>query len=41
MTAPAYTMTWTAKTNCALSRRNRIESAIITRTRLKTDRIGW
>src|SRR3989441_4080954 len=33
-------MVWTAKMNCALRSRKRTESASMTRTRLKTDRIG-
>src|SRR5713226_8071990 len=34
-------MTCATKMNCALRRRNRIDSAIITTTRLSTLRIGW
>src|SRR3989442_1160969 len=33
-------MIWTTKTNCALSSRKRIDSAIITTTRLSTHRMG-
>src|SRR6202521_609287 len=40
MTAPAYTMIWTTKTNCALSSRKRIARASITTTRLSTERMG-
>ncbi len=41
MTAPAYTISCATKMNCALRRRNSTESASITTTRLRTERIGW